>query len=312
MLRRPLHKRLILLYKRLAARRSFRRRLFWIVGLLIVAVIALRVILWGGVGIQETKTVHFVNPPGEERPIREVETTQTLVGPKSSWEWYALLLPVSVPLLITWYTARERIQTDLRAHDDALKTYLDETTKLMGADRDQGDREQNNVTPTLVRGDPAQNGVAPTLIRIRTLTLLERLNLRRFERRGLVSDAIRKRHIVRFLYETDLVKGSPSVVGLEAADLSHADLKELKLSKANLSGANLSNADLRGAELSETNLSEANLLGADLEVAKVTKEQIKGQIAAAKNLNGATMPDGQKYEKWLKSKEGRRVVAEYT
>jgi hypothetical protein len=325
MLRRPLSKRLRLLIKRLAARRSFWRRLFWIVGLLIVVVIAIWGLFGTSVGVVKTKTTHYSSYGGETRKV--IDVSETLLGPKSTWEWYSLLLPISVPLIITWYSARERVQTDLRVHDEALQTYLSETTKLMGADRDLGDREQNNVTPTLVRGDPAQNGVAPTLVRARTLTLLGRLNLPRLERRGLVSDAIRKRHIVRFLYEADLVKGNPSVVGLEAADLSYADLKELELIKANLSGANLSNADLRGAVLSEANLSEANLSnadlrgavlsganlqGADFEVAKVTKEQIKEHIAAAKPLNGATMPDGQKYEKWLKSKEGRQLVAAAT
>jgi hypothetical protein len=309
MLRRPLSKRLRLLIKRLAARRSFWRRLFWIVGLLIVVVIAIWGLFGTGAGVVETKTTHYSHYGGETR--KEVDVSRTLVGPKSTWEWYSLLLPVSVPLIITWYSARERVQTDLRAHDEALQTYLSEITKLMGADRDAdrdlGDREQNNVTPTLVRGDPAQNGVAPTLVRARTLTLLGRLNLPRLERRGLVSDAIRKRHIVRFLYEVDLVKDNPSVVGLEAADLSYADLKELELIKANLSEANLSNADLRGAVLSG-----ANLQGADFEVAKVTIEQIKEHIAAAKTLNGATMPDGQKYEKWIKSKEGRQLVAAAT
>jgi hypothetical protein len=215
------------------------------------------------------------------------------VDEKSIWDVYALVLPVAVPILIAWYTARERGHTDLRAHDDALQAYLDETTKLMGQDTEPADRKQNNVTSTLVR--------------TRTLTLLDRLNLARLERRGLSSDATRKRHIVRFLYEAALVRGNPSGLNLESADLSYADLKELELSEASLSGANLSNADLRGAERSE-----ANLLGANFEVAKVTKEQIKGQIAAAQSLNGATMPDGQTYEKWLKSKEGRRVVAEYT
>jgi uncharacterized protein YjbI with pentapeptide repeats len=57
----------------------------------------------------------------------------------------------------------------------------------------------------------------------------------------------------------------------------------------------LSGADLRGAILSDMDLSEANLEGAR----GVTNEQLEQQ---AKLLKGATMPDGQKYEEWLKSK----------
>jgi uncharacterized protein YjbI with pentapeptide repeats len=51
-----------------------------------------------------------------------------------------------------------------------------------------------------------------------------------------------------------------------------------------------------GADLSNANLSGANLKGAD-----VTEEQLD----QAKSLEGATMPNGQKYEEWLKDKEGR-------
>ena len=50
------------------------------------------------------------------------------------------------------------------------------------------------------------------------------------------------------------------------------------LSNANLSNANLSNANLREADLSKADLSNAD-------------------------LKGAYMPNGQKYEDWLKDKE---------
>ena len=46
--------------------------------------------------------------------------------------------------------------------------------------------------------------------------------------------------------------------------------------------------DLRGA----------NLSGADLEGTNVTD----AQLARCRTLKGATMPNGQKYEDWLKSK----------
>jgi uncharacterized protein YjbI with pentapeptide repeats len=307
MLRRPLLKRLIRLFKRLTRRGASRQRLLFTVYVLFVVFIALGVLfLWGRQDMQQERQLQS---DGNSRSVSQKISVDT----KSLWDVYALVLPLAVPILIAWYNARERIHTDLRAHDDALQAYLDETTNLMGQDKELPDRKQNDVSSTLVR--------------TRTLTLLDRLNLARLERRGLSSDATRKRHIVRFLYEAALVRGNPSGLDLESADFSYADFKELELSEVNLSGANLSNADLRGAELSEANLSganlsnadlrgaelgEANLLGADFEVAKVTKEQIKGHIAAAQALNGATMPDGQQYEKWLKSKEGRRVVAGYT
>jgi uncharacterized protein YjbI with pentapeptide repeats len=108
------------------------------------------------------------------------------------------------------------------------------------------------------------------------------------------------------------------VTDLRAADLSSATLRDAWLGGANLSYTNLANADLYsswlpGASLVEANLTNAklisvnlsgadltgaNLSGADLTYAPLTKEQLE-QI---KSLEGATMPDGQKYEDWLKSK----------
>jgi uncharacterized protein YjbI with pentapeptide repeats len=54
-----------------------------------------------------------------------------------------------------------------------------------------------------------------------------------------------------------------------------------------LSGANLSDADLSGADLSSAT--------------GVTNEELEQQ-AESNGLEGATMPNGQKYEDWLKSK----------
>ncbi len=53
----------------------------------------------------------------------------------------------------------------------------------------------------------------------------------------------------------------------------------------------LSKADLTEANLRYANLSRAVLSGADLAEAKVTEKQ----LATAKSLKGATMPDGKKH-----------------
>jgi hypothetical protein len=45
-------------------------------------------------------------------------------------------------------------------------------------------------------------------------------------------------------------------------------------------------------------LERGDLSGANLHLARITKEQL-GQV---ESLRGATMPNGQKYEDWLKSK----------
>ena len=72
--------------------------------------------------------------------------------------------------------------------------------------------------------------------------------------------------------------------------------------------ANLRRADLRGANLSDANLSDANLSGANLYEADLTGADLTGAYGAydvisiqvleeqAAFLEGATMPNGQKYE----------------
>ncbi len=62
-----------------------------------------------------------------------------------------------------------------------------------------------------------------------------------------------------------------------------------------LIGADLRKADLFAAGLGDADLSLADLGGAQ----GVTGDQLEQQ---AKSLEGATMPNGQKYEDWLKSK----------
>ena len=64
-----------------------------------------------------------------------------------------------------------------------------------------------------------------------------------------------------------------------------------------LRGAYLGEANLRAANLSAAHVSETNLRGG-------TNEELEQQ---AKTLEGATMPNGQKYEDWLKSK-GRAEI----
>ncbi len=78
------------------------------------------------------------------------------------------------------------------------------------------------------------------IARVRTLTVLPRLNGRR------------KRSVLQFLNESGLIDKDKRIVDLTGAGLSGANLLE-----ANLLGANLSGANLRGAELGGANLSES-------------------------------------------------------
>ena len=127
------------------------------------------------------------------------------------------------------------------------------------------------------------------------------------------------------LRETQLVAAELQGTNLEHADLEGADLSAAFLGRADLSGTNLADTDLsnaedlyekgtklwkRGAGLIHANLSNANLEGSNLERANLEGANLEGvqgltddQLAAARSLNGATMPNGQKYGDWLKSKD---------
>jgi uncharacterized protein YjbI with pentapeptide repeats len=105
------------------------------------------------------------------------------------------------------------------------------------------------------------------------------------------------------LSEAELLRAHLSSATLHRADLRGADLRRAKLLRANLHEANLSRADLRSADLREATLSGATLSGANLEgVLGIANEELRQQ---AYPLDGATMPNGQEYEDWIKtSKDG--------
>src|SRR5215216_4408047 len=185
----------------------------------------------------------------------------------------------------------ERELAEQRTQDEALQAYLNQMSSLL-LEKDLRASEKRSEVRTLARA--------------RTLTVLGRL------------DPSRKADVIQFLVEADLVQradGRDPIIGLSGADLSDADLSYANLSYANLRGAflrdanlfaanlsyaNLGNANLSGANLSEADLSYANLFAANLSSAEgITNEQLDAQ---AESLAEATMPNGQKYEDWLKSK----------
>src|SRR5215211_6221719 len=214
-----------------------------------------------------------------------------------------LALPITVgaavPLLNWLQKKRELDVENQRAQDEALQAYLDQMAQLMLLD------EADEAKPKPLRKSAPRDEVR-ILARARTLTVLRRLG------------SERKRSIVDFLYEADLIKFSQPIIQLgspdaqySAADLSGADLRGafllgahltgpmsgVNLSRADLSGADLSGADLRRANLSHANLSHANLTDADLSWADLTDTLgAKENLGQAKSLEGATMPDGQQLE----------------
>jgi hypothetical protein len=85
-------------------------------------------------------------------------------------------------------------------------------------------------------------------------------------------DGGRKARVVPFVYESGLISSARRALDLKGADLREADLRY-----ANLSGANLTDANVT-----------------------------QWQLEQARSLEGATMPNGQKYEDWLEDRrEGK-------
>jgi uncharacterized protein YjbI with pentapeptide repeats len=92
-------------------------------------------------------------------------------------------------------------------------------------------------------------------------------------------------------------------VHMERADLIGAKLNNVDLHQADFRWADLSMADLSGCDLSRVRFQEANLSAANLAGADLYKANLQGarnltdeQLAQAKRLYGAIMPDGSAYD----------------
>jgi hypothetical protein len=239
----------------------------------------------------EERSVWQTKPEREQKE----ETKQSRWGfrGKTVWDWMALLIvPLVLVVIGLVFTllqdARqqeiedrraqeaqkienqraeaERELAEQRAQDEALQAYLDQMSQLML------ERKLLEAEP----GDPVH-----TLAQARTSTVILRL------------DAEHNESVARFLIDSGLaLRSKASAKLLEDIVLSHATLSDASLFFADLSDANLFIADLVGADLSDANL----------EGARATEEQLE----QAKSLEGATMPNGQKYEDWLNDREKRQ------
>jgi hypothetical protein len=180
---------------------------------------------------------------------------------------------------------REMVQEELRSQDEALQSYLSSIYELLLDHR--------------LREQPGDSDVR-RLAQIRTTMLF--LSLR--------GDG--KGRLLQLLYDLDLLSRTKPIIDLRNTALTTVNLREGNLKGGELRGADLRNANLTNANLSETCLEGANLFCADLSGADlrganlmdakgVSNEQLQQQT---KFLEDATMPNGQKYEEWLKSQEG--------
>jgi hypothetical protein len=276
----------------------------------------------------------------EEKQGRKPWTLREFGG-QTVWDWLHLLSALAIPVVLAivglWFTAQQdarQQQTEnqraeaeqelavQRAQDEALQAYLDQMSTLM-LEKDLRNSEADSEVRTLAQA--------------RTLTILERVNP---DRKAEVMQFLVEASLIQS------VGGKSPIIGLRGADLHNTDLRpsgaersdtspldiapglaefdghRVLLTGINLYGADLAGANLGGASLLGTNLSDATLLytdlrraylrsadlsNADLSGADLTNAQVtEAQLREAKSLEGATMPNGQKYEDWLKDRESRK------
>src|SRR5215204_953701 len=252
----------------------------------------------------------------------------------------ALLVSVVIALGIwgiTWQLEKlenqraeaERELAEQRAQDEALQAYLDQMSQLI-LDRKLLEVEQGD--PVHAPGDPVH-----TLAQASTSTAILRLDAKHNE--SVTHFLINSDLSVRSEDSARLLRGSTlSHAKLSGAHLPNADLGDVELSGADLSNALLLNANLIGADLSGADLSNAlldnadlvahlpnadlsgaSLIGADLSRSVLDNANLSGAVLdnanlggadgitneeldqKAVSLEGADMPNGQKYEDWLKS-----------
>jgi uncharacterized protein YjbI with pentapeptide repeats len=260
---------------------------------------------------------------------------------KPLWEWLGLLI-VPVVLAIGGYLfnssqnqATQRA-AERRAQNEALQAYLDQIGQLL-LDKGLRSSVENGGGSS---GEARVLARARTLSVLRTLNPERKTNVVLFlQEASVIQGSPLDSDPIIPLFEADLSGtklNNTNLVGVDlhdakliGANLSGADLRGAKLYSAykgaDLSGADLSDASLSGANLFHAILKDADLEGADLEGAELggadlSRTNLSGAYEGfnsdgskrlvdnerleerAKSLEGATMPDGQKYEDWLKSK----------
>ncbi len=258
--------------------------------------------------------MEIYRPPWQKHPLIIVVSIFVLVGiaviiagyrfnwgfsTKTLWDWLQLLI-IPIVLAIGGYLFNHSTSKSEQAvalanqHEVALQTYIDKMSELLLENKLRDSKPEDEVRK---------------IARSRTLTVLHSL------------DQIRKRSVLQFLYESDLInkdmggcivsldganlKGiNLSSITLCGADLSGANLDGIysyggdfgkagliraSLWKATLKGSNLNRADLHGATLYEVNLSNSDLSGADLSEAKLINVNLRESDLSGADLHGATL-----------------------
>lgn len=184
---------------------------------------------------------------------------------KTAWDWLQLLVvPIVLAVLAiafnSWQSSREAEREAARADRErefAERTRLDDTLQVYFAQMSELVLDRKLLSA-------ASRSDVQVLARTLTLTTLQRL------------DGTRKRELLQFLIESNLIRvGSPKVA-LVDADLGGADLARLDLDGIDLSYTKLFGAQFAGAVLTDVNLDGAEMSHASFERASLNRVSFRG------------------------------------
>jgi hypothetical protein len=187
----------------------------------IIAITVVGLLLTAAVG----GYVFDANWTGVNEISQPKKSTPDIRREKTLWDWLQLLVvPAAVAGVGLWFTwaqsnreqrlenerqQREQAVEDQRTQDDALQAYLEYMGELVV------DKNLRSAS---------SDASAAVIARARTLTVLNRLhNSHTSVERGHNKDR-RKRSVLQFLYESQLINKGLPVIDLSHANLSNADL----------------------------------------------------------------------------------------
>lgn len=198
--------------------------------------------------------------------IQTIRAKNTGFETKTLWDWMELLI---IPLFLaagafflnrSERNSERQIATD-RQQEAALQSFLDRISTLL----------LDKKLPS------SKNKAVRNVARIQTLAVLR------------VLDPRRRRLIVQFLHEANLINQSKCIIDLSGADLEGVDFGAVHLNGVNLSGAFLEFADLHFAQLGNADLSGASLNFTDIHWANLRSANLVSTRLGAANLSGAML-----------------------
>jgi uncharacterized protein YjbI with pentapeptide repeats len=224
--------------------------------------------------VKETETFDY--SPGLNDAWAKKTRSEEKQTARTVWDWLTVVTISAVLAGVAFsYTSsqakQQRIIQEQQAREAALLSYFNAMSELMF------DRK----LLTSDEGDPVRD-----VARARTLV-------------GLLSVGTeRQRDIIRFLYESEVIKPeNPEnrIVDLTKANLTDAHLNRMPLSGIDLGGANLSDGpdvDPRGASLTAADLQSAYLGDANLKSADLEDVNLEDANLEDANLERANLSDG--------------------